>query len=143
MSYAKACVQPAYSYFKSKFNNDLRPTLLTFKTARYFSPSKVHELRPTANDLDSLQGFPFCDQEIIDSLKSELPLYSPAAEDVSDQVDTVEWWRVHESDLPKWSSAFKLIVLHDLLPQNECFHCSQIVLQQSKSHRWKITSNFL
>ena len=36
VSYAKACVQPTYSYFKSKFDNDLRPTLLALKAARYF-----------------------------------------------------------------------------------------------------------
>ena len=30
VAYAKACVQPAYSYFESKFDHALRPTLLVF-----------------------------------------------------------------------------------------------------------------
>ena len=111
LSYAKACVEPAYSYFKTKFDQDLRPTLLAFKAARYFSPYKVHELRPTAGDLDSLKSFPFFDQEIIDGLKSELPSYFAAAEDVSEQVDAIGWWNGHKSNLPRWASAFKLLIL--------------------------------
>lgn len=31
--------------------------------------------------------------------------------DVCDQVDAVGWWKVHQSDLPNWSSAFKLVTL--------------------------------
>ena len=84
---------------------------LKVKAARYFSPYKVHELRPTAGDLDSLKSFPFFDQEIIDGLKSELPSYFAAAEDVSEQVDAIGWWNGHKSNLPKWASAFKLLIL--------------------------------
>ena len=42
VDYSKACVQPAlaYDYFHLKFNNDLKPVLDAFKTARLFSPSK-------------------------------------------------------------------------------------------------------
>ena len=74
-------------------------TLLAFKAAQYFSPSKLHELKPTANELDSLQAFPFFDHEIIGGLKSELPLYLASAEDVSDQVDAVGWWKVHHGQV--------------------------------------------
>ena len=57
VAYAKACYQPAYNYFKVKFDNELKPSLLTFKTARYFVPSKITEFKPTASDIDSLCCF--------------------------------------------------------------------------------------
>ena len=73
MAYAKACVQPAYMYFQEKFDNDLKPVLLEFKAARYFSPSKVHELKPSAIDLDSLCKFTFLNSSpVIDGLKSNI-----------------------------------------------------------------------
>ena len=50
IAYANACCAPAYSYLKAKFDNDLSPHLLAFKAARYFSPSKVNELKPAAAD---------------------------------------------------------------------------------------------
>ena len=59
VGYAKACVQPAYQYFQSKFDNDLKPVLLAFKAARYFSLSKMSELKPSAADIDSLHTFTF------------------------------------------------------------------------------------
>lgn len=59
LAYANACCVPAYSYFRAKFDNDLRPQLLAFKAAHYFSPLKVNELEPTATDIDSLSVFPF------------------------------------------------------------------------------------
>ena len=30
-----------------------------FKAARYFSPSKINEMQPTANDIDDLKAFIF------------------------------------------------------------------------------------
>ena len=58
VAYSKACVEPAYSYFQAKFDNNLKPTLLAFKAARYFSPLKVHEIKPVAVDLEMLRAFP-------------------------------------------------------------------------------------
>ena len=52
-------VSAHYDCFKEKFDNDLRSTVELFKTARYFSPSKVSELKPTSSDLNSLSIFPF------------------------------------------------------------------------------------
>ena len=40
ITYAKCCVASAYQYFKEKFENDLKPVLEVFATARYFSPTK-------------------------------------------------------------------------------------------------------
>jgi len=78
--YAKACVQPAYQYFQSKFDNDLKPALLAFKAARYFSPSKVSELKPSSADIDWLCKFTFLNSSsVIDGLKTELPQYLASA----------------------------------------------------------------
>ena len=59
LDYSKACVQPAYDYFCLKFNNVLKPVLDAFKAARLFSPFKLHELKPSATDIDCLKAFQF------------------------------------------------------------------------------------
>lgn len=61
VGYAKTRVEPAYSYLKTKFNKDLKPAVLAFEAARYFSPSKLSELKATARDIDSLRVIPFLD----------------------------------------------------------------------------------
>ena len=91
IAYAKAACVPTYAYFKEKFDNDLRPIVLAFKSARYLSPSKVNQLKPTANHVDSFAAFPFLNSEVINGLKSELPEYLAAAEDVSDEDDVLRW----------------------------------------------------
>ena len=112
VAYAKTCVQPAYCYFQTKFDNDLKSALLAFKAARYFSPSKFSELKPTASDIDSLRMLPFLDSTpVIDGLKSELVLYLAAAEDVSSQTDPIAWWKSHEADLPNWAKVCRLMLL--------------------------------
>ena len=72
-----------------------------FKAARYLSPAKVNEIKPTTSDIDSLNAFPFVNSEAIIELKTELPAYLAAAEDVSDHADA----------LPKWSSLIHSILL--------------------------------
>ena len=106
LKYAKNCVKPAYDYFKEKFDNDLRSTVELFKTARYFSPSKVSELKPTSSDLSSLSAFPCFDSEAIEGMKSELPTYLAAAEGVAQQFDPCEWWKCHSADIPMWARSF-------------------------------------
>jgi len=49
----------------------------------------VNELKPTAVDINSFTAFPFLNLEVINGLKSELPEYLAAAEDVSDKVDVI------------------------------------------------------
>ena len=85
INYSKACVQPAYDYFHLKFNNDLKPVFDAFKAARLFSPSKFHELKPSAADIDCLKAFPFLNsQPTINGMKSEIPTYMTASEDARD-----------------------------------------------------------
>ena len=112
LAYAKVCVVPAFTYFKSKFENDLKPTLLAFKAARFFSPPKINEIKPTAADIDSLRAIPYLNSNLMmDGLKAELPLYLAAAEDVSPQADPVQWWKSHKADLPKWAEACGIVLL--------------------------------
>ena len=49
--------------------------------------------------------------EAIEGLKSELPNYQAAVEDVSPQIDPLEWWKHHSADLPKWASAAGRVAL--------------------------------
>ena len=111
IAYAKACCDTAYSYFKDKMDNDLQ-LILAFKAARYLSPSKVN-LKPTAMDMDAFAAFPFLNTELIDGLKQELPEYLAASEDVSDQIDIMEWWRPQEENdrIPHWTRTCRLVLL--------------------------------
>lgn len=112
VAYAKSYVVPVFTDFKSKFENNLQPAVLAFKAARYFSPPKVNEIKPTAADIDSLRAISFLDTtSTIDGLKAELPLYLAAAEDVSAQTDVLQWWKSHQLELPKWAEACSLVLL--------------------------------
>ena len=111
IDYAKECVKPAYSYFRSKFDNDLKVSMEAFKAARYFSPLKLAELQPTAADLDALLFLPFLNSNDITTLKSELSTYIAAVEDISKSIDPLEWWESNEERMPNWASAFKKLVL--------------------------------
>ena len=112
LDYSKACVQPAYNYFYLKVNNDLKPVLDAFKATRLFSLFKFHELKLSATDIDCLKAFPFLSsQETIDGLKIEIPMYMAASEDVSTEIDLINWWKRHAIELPKWANAFKNVLL--------------------------------
>ena len=109
--YGENCVTPAYLYFQSKFDNELKPAVEAFKAARYVSPSKVNELKPNASDIYSMRIFPILDSDCVGALKSELPSYLAAAEDVCQNVDIIQWWKNRADRLSKWSSVFLQIVL--------------------------------
>ena len=111
LAYGKVCCAPAYAYFKTKFDNDLQPNMNAFKIARYFSPARVNELKPSVTDIDSLSAFPFVTPDLIASLKSELSDYLAEAEDTSDEFDPLKWWQTHEEKLPTWAEVCKLILL--------------------------------
>ena len=48
---------------------------------------------------------------MVDELKAEMPLYMAKASDVSAEIDKLQWWQIHEKDLPKWSSVCKQVLL--------------------------------
>ena len=94
ITYAKACVKPAFDYFNSKFGTDLEKAVSAFKYARFFDPVKIVEIKPSASDIERLRIFPFLDSDsIIDGLKVELPKYLATAEDISPEIDRLEWWK--------------------------------------------------
>ena len=51
------------------------------------------------------------DTQVIDGLKSELPKYVAASENLFKQIDCIQWWSSHEIDLPNWAKACRLIIL--------------------------------
>ena len=109
--YYSACVTQAIQYFKQKFDTDLKLPMLAFKSARYFDPVKAYEIKPGCNDIDDFKLFSFIDNSIINGLKSELPQYLAASEDVSSVTNKLQWWKAHASDFPYWSNACKMILL--------------------------------
>ena len=112
IAYAKACVKPAFDYFNSKFGTDLEKAVSAFKYAHFFDPVKIVEIKPSASDIERLRIFPFLDSDsIIDGLKVELPKHLATAEDISPEIDRLEWWKKHECDLPHWSQACKNVLL--------------------------------
>ena len=66
---------------------------------------------------------------IIDGLKAEPPMYLAASADVSTQTDTIAWWKSHETELPNWANACRLI----LLVQPPSAASEQVVLNSSFS----------
>ena len=111
---AKACVEPAITWFLRKLNVNLYDVLVAFKAARLFCPVSIQCLRPTNALVKSLRAFPFLDSDaIIDGLKAEFPAYMAAPEDVviSTEEKKVEWWCGHEDQLPHWASAVKQVLL--------------------------------
>ena len=111
---AKCCVRPAHEYFKAKFDDGsgkLKTALLAFKAARYFLPTLLNELKPAASDMDSLNVFPFINADLLGKLKGELPTYLAATEDISPDINIMNWWKRHEKEMPAWSQTCKLVVL--------------------------------
>ena len=99
----RSCVQGAQQYFVGKMTGELKDLVEAFKEAK-----RVVEIAPTAADLGSLQVFPFLSNtSVIEGLKEELPGYLALAA----EIEPIDWWKRHESDLPKWSSAARQILL--------------------------------
>ena len=70
--------------------------LAVFKAARLFSPVRIHEIQPTASDLDQLKVFPFLeDSVVLSNLKVELPSYLAKASQVNSDFDILKWWKLN------------------------------------------------
>uniref|UniRef100_A0A1X7T8Q5 HAT C-terminal dimerisation domain-containing protein n=1 Tax=Amphimedon queenslandica TaxID=400682 RepID=A0A1X7T8Q5_AMPQE len=111
--YSKSCAQPGYAYFNTKFNIDLKDALLVFKVACYFDPVKVTELQPRCCDINDLKALKFLaeNNNTIDSLKRELPVYLSKASGISNDTCKLRWWNRHSSQLPYWSKVCKSLLL--------------------------------
>ena len=111
MKYASNCVKPGLDYFTAKFDGDLLPLVDAFKSACLFDPTKVSDMKPNAAAVDTLRSFKLLDDEVIKSLKSEVPSCLAAADGIALTVDPLEWWERHSEMLPQWSAACKKVLL--------------------------------
>ena len=134
IQYAKSCVQPGLEYLSRMFEEDLAGSVAAFKSARYFVPQKIVELKPDSNAINDLMSFPFLnDPTTLVDLKRELPDYLAKAADVSQEVTTVEWWKRHQNDLPKWASAAQKVAL--VQPSSAAVERAFSLLQNSFTNR--------
>ena len=69
---------------ETKFGGDSQSPLNAFKAFRYFSPSKIKSMNPSAADITSLSVVPFLNiPETIAGLMTELPTYLAKADVVN------------------------------------------------------------
>ena len=82
------------------------------QSSKVFSPHKLSLLHPSAEDVDSLGSFSFLSSEdVLSSLKAQLPVYLAKAEGVNSDVDCVKWWKECETTLPNWAAAARKVLL--------------------------------
>ena len=111
LQYAASCIQPGVQYFNDRVNGCMKIPLAAFKAARLFSPQKVQEMQPDCTAVDALSAFPFFDQSKLQDLKTELPHYLAAVEDISPTYDPMEFWKTHELSLHSWAEAAQKVLL--------------------------------
>lgn len=105
IAYGKACVNPAIQYYQERLEDSMRIPLQAFRAACVFVPFKVQEMNIDTHAVDSLAVFPFFDTVELQCLKTELPNYIAACEDVGTSHDVCTFWKNHENILPHWSAA--------------------------------------
>lgn len=111
IAYGKSCVDPAIQYYKQRLEDSMKIPLQAFRAAHMFVPSKVREKNTDTQAVDSLAVFPFFDTVELQHLKTELPNYIAACEDVDASHDICTFWKNHESTLPYWSAAASKVVV--------------------------------
>ncbi len=111
LRYATACVQPGVQYFNERLNSSMKIPLAAFKAARLFSPVKIQEMQPDCAAVDSLSSLPFLDANTLGNLKSELPQYIAAVEDLNPSYNALDFWKSHTSSLPAWAAAARKALL--------------------------------
>ena len=109
---------PAFQYFLETSANYaiVSLSIQVFQAAQSFNPRVVETLRLVAADVDQIRAVPFLnDDNMIQSLKDELPAYLVMVGNIPDDfdalVDTWQWWRNNAADIPPWASAVKKIAL--------------------------------
>ena len=58
IDHAKSCVQPGISFNFQQLSTNMKGPLEAFKAARLFSPSKLSEMNPGVNAIDSFISLP-------------------------------------------------------------------------------------
>ena len=84
--------------------------LLSFESC-HLDPVKAYEIKPSISDIDDLKLFSLIDSCTISRLKSELPQYLAASEDVSLATEKIQWWRGHANEFLFWYNVCKMILL--------------------------------
>ena len=110
VQYATSCVQPGMQYCNERLHDSMQIPLAAFKAAWLFSPLKVQEMQPDCASMDSLSAFPFLDCNTLGNLKSKLPQYLAAVEDISPTYSPLEFWKTHELSLSAWATAAQKIL---------------------------------
>ena len=103
-------VTPSLQYFADCKANSIGEPLACFKAARLFSPTKIEEMKPSTSEVDTLAAFPFL-FDGLNALKTELPAYLAAVEDISPDYNPSEFWKRHKETLPFWAAALCKILL--------------------------------
>ena len=67
-------------------------------------PSEIQETNIDTQTVGSLAMFPLCDSLELQHLKTELPHYIAACEDVYPSHDILTFWKNHASSLHHWSA---------------------------------------
>ena len=109
---ARACVQPAITYFLMKFNHQESPlatVVRMFKAIRVFCPARARQLQPDLCQVDQLRLIPALDDDrTIQDLKDELPAFLVAAGNVEVCTDRLAWWK-DQHHLSAWQKAATMV----------------------------------
>ena len=111
------CLTPAFQYYSETVINDLvvASSIRVFKAAEIFNSLFVKISRPSDVDINRLDAIPFLDNNVIQSLKDELPVYLVKAANIPDGFDprAEVWlrWKSNDQELPAWSAAVQKVVL--------------------------------
>ncbi|EDO49956.1 predicted protein [Nematostella vectensis] len=95
----RECLVPAFDYYSQTLVNDVvvAKSVRVFKAARLFNPKYVKVYRPNAADINQLDEVPFLNNNEIQPLRTELPMYLVKAADIPDdfdpQADIWPWWK--------------------------------------------------
>lgn len=104
-SCANSCVQPGIQYFNERLRESIQILLAAFKAAQLSSLLQIQEIQRDCAAVDSLSLFLFLDHNRLGNLKSELPQYMAAVEDISQTYSPLEFWKTHAHSLPAWATA--------------------------------------
>ena len=111
LTYANNCIKPGLEYFNRQLDTSLKVPLEAFKTARLFYPPKAYSMQPTVAVVDSLNCFPFIDGEVIELLKTELPVYLAKCANTGENFSTMKWWKLNGPGLPNWAASVRKVLL--------------------------------
>lgn len=88
----RECLMPAFEYYTNTSANDatVSRSIQVFQAAHLFSPKFVKVSEPDAETVDQIRAVPFLsNNEVIQSLKDELPTYIVKASQIPDEFDTL------------------------------------------------------